>query len=502
MAKEIKLEVVDQRHIHPILQEAILDLISASSPNYKFYGQFFMYMNIKANDKLPTAGVYMKGTKMYMDYNHDFVSALTLEQAKWLLFHEIKHLLYKHINRTKTSGYDHKKSNIVQDMIINSIIKEDFDKNVVHAIKGDIKVGVDDEGKDKITKIPELLVPPEYDQAQPNNRMYEPLYRWVSDLEDEMRRNGELDQDEEGDEEGEGGQGQGEGEGQDGEGEGQGGQGQGEGQGNGNQQGKGKGQGDKQDQNGNGQGDQQGDGDGQGNGDSNELNTLKDMLKNSENGEGFDVHNNDESTDVERETMNGIINGIKARGFDAGHFENMLEKLKVTKKDNLRYIKQQLNAVVGTKPYKSFMREHRYGIEGAKGDVYRSCEINAILDVSGSMGGGLIEKVLANINQNNITINLILADTRVTKVYKVNSKKDLQKVKIVGYGGTELQPAIDYVRSHKEYKKNNTVVLTDGYCDHLDFTGMKGRNLIITCGTDVVYTGGRTKQIHMEVGDL
>ena len=196
---ERNLEIVDQRNIHPKLQEAILDLISVSNPDYRFYGHFFMYMNIQPSTQLPTAGVYMKGTRMYMDYSHKFVDSLSLEQTKWLLFHEIKHLLYKHINRTKTSGYDHKKSNIVQDMIINTIIKEDFDGKIIHAIKGEIGEGED------MVKIPELLVPPEYDKEQPDNRMYEPLYRWVSDIEDEMRKNGELDGDDGEGQEGEGG---------------------------------------------------------------------------------------------------------------------------------------------------------------------------------------------------------------------------------------------------------------------------------------------------------
>ena len=428
------------KKIHPKLAQAILELLVTNKPNYKFYGHFFLHMNINENVNMPTAGVYAKGTKLCMDYSPSFVDKLTNEETKWLLGHELKHLLYSHINRTKRMGYDHRKSNIVQDMIINSVLKEEFDNSVMTPIKGEYG-----EGEDKVT-IPELLVPPEYD----GERMYEPLYRWVEELEEKMKQEGGNSDD---------------GDSDDGDSQ----------------------NGDSQDKNSN---------------DSDELKTLKDMLNNSEKGEAFDVHADGDLSDIEREAINGVINGIKARGVESGHFEGVLDKLKVTRKDNLKYIKQQLNSVIGTNPHKSFMREHRYGISGAKGDVYKSCEINAILDVSGSMSGGLIEKVLSNINQNNITINLILADTKVNKVYKVSSKKELQKVKILGYGGTQLQPAIDYIREDKSLNKNNLVVLTDGYCDSLDFNGLKGRNLIITTNELVKYKGGKTKQIKMDVGDL
>lgn len=420
------------KKIHPKLSEAILELLVKRNPDYKFYGQFFLHLNIQPSTRLKTAGVYAKGTKLYMDYNHKFIDNLTIKEVKWLLGHEIKHLLYAHINRTKASGYDHKKSNIVQDMIINSILKEDFSADIMTAISGEYG-----EGEDKVT-IPKLLVPPEYK----GERMYEPLYRWMEKIEDEMKK-----EDKKGD----------------------------------NPDGS-KG-GDNPD-------------------DSEEMKTAKDMLRNSENGEGFDAHSEDEMSDLEKEVVKDVIEGIRARGFSNSTFENVLDKLKVSKKDNLKYIKQEISAVAGTTPHKSFLRANRYGIKGAKGRVYKSCEINAILDVSGSMSGGLIEKALSNINQSNITINLILADTQVNKVYKVTNKQELQKIKIVGYGGTVLQPAVDYIINDNGLKKNNTIILTDGYCDSLDLNGLKGRTLIVTTDVKVKYVGSRVKQVVMEQGDL
>lgn len=463
--------------INPKISNEIADMITISSPNYRFYGEFYTHVAFKEQEGMGTAGVTAKNLKMWLYYDPKFLDALSPKQTRYLLYHEIAHLLYDHINRTQMGGYDPKKANIAQDCIINSVIEKDFDHNTFDQIEGELK-NADGE---VIGNYPNLKIPPEYT----GDWMFEPFYRWMEEQEDEMRKNGELDQNggqEEGDDEGQGGGGQGD--------SNQGGDQDGEGQGNSGSSSKNKNGGSSSNQDGNG-------GD---NGDSKELKTLKDALKNSETGETMDVHM-EGLTDTEREYIEGIINGIKARGTDTGHFEKLLEKLTVTRKDNLRWIKQKISQMVGTKPYATYKRPNRHGIEGKKGRAFASTEINAILDTSGSMGGGLIEKVLSNLYQNDITINVIMADTEIKDIVKTQSKTDLQRLTIKGFGGTELQPAIDYVSKHKQYSKLNTVVLTDGWCDSLDFSGLSGRNLIITCDADVDFRGGNTKQIKMEKGD-
>lgn len=438
-------------HIHPKLQTAIMEFIVNNKPDYKFYGHFFMYMHIIPDENIPTACVTVVGTKMQMRYNPTFVSLLTVPEVKWLLCHELKHLLYDHINRTIDGGYDPKKSNIVQDQIINTVIDEDFDTEVVKPIIGQYSNKAT--GGDFEVNIPKLRVPPEYT----DKRVFELLYRFASEVEEQMEQ-----------EEQNGG-----GEGDDQEGDGQPQSGQGNGKGNGK-------------------------------GDSEELKAMKDMLRNSDTGEGFDVHdNNNKMGAVEKATIEGYINGIKAMGVDAGHIEGILKKLTVTRKDNLKWIKKNLAFVTGDSPKKSWQRMHRYNIKGAKGDKYVGHEINAILDVSGSMHG-LLEKVLSNLYQNNIVINLVLADTRVTGFYKTKSKKELQDIKITGYGGTDFQPAIDYVSDRKDLRQNNTVILTDGYCPSIDLEKLKGNTLIITTDELVNFKGisRKVKQVVMDRGDL
>ena len=91
--------------------------------------------------------------------------------------------------------------------------------------------------------------------------------------------------------------------------------------------------------------------------------------------------------------------------------------------------------------------------------------------------GGTFEKVLSYIYRNDIEVNLIEADTEVKWIQNIKNKRKLETIPIKGLGGTILQPAINLVA--EEFNDYNTVVLTDGYCDSLDLSKIKGRVLIL-----------------------
>ena len=99
--------------------------------------------------------------------------------------------------------------------------------------------------------------------------------------------------------------------------------------------------------------------------------------------------------------------------------------------------------------------------------------------------GGMFEKVLEYVFQNDVEINICEVDTQVHKMETVSSMKELQKLNIIGLGGTILQPGIDLITSSKDYNKYNTVLLTDGWCDTLDMSKMNGRVLGITVGDEI-----------------
>ena len=178
-----------------------------------------------------------------------------------------------------------------------------------------------------------------------------------------------------------------------------------------------------------------------------------------------------------------VMERLSARGLSAGNVEKTLNKLRRKRKDYLREVKRAVsNMIFGTIKQKTIVKPNRRGIFGIKGNRKVKTKINVILDVSGSMHG-LIEKVLNYVFRNDIEINLIQADTQVNAVQNLKNGKGLETVKLIGFGGTILQPAVEYVVEN--CNKYNTVILTDGYCDSLDLSKLRGRVLIITAGVKV-----------------
>jgi predicted metal-dependent peptidase len=178
-----------------------------------------------------------------------------------------------------------------------------------------------------------------------------------------------------------------------------------------------------------------------------------------------------------------------------------LNKLRKKRKDYLKEIKRSVsNIIFGTQKVRTIIKPNRKGISGLKGNKKIKTAINVILDTSGSMGGsGTFEKVLSYIYRNDITVNMVQADTEVKWVDKFMDKKKIERMKISGLGGTALMPAVDYVVEN--FNQYNSVILTDGYCDNLDLSKLKGRVLIITIGVNVPITksNGKVKQIIVDI---
>jgi hypothetical protein len=327
---------------------------------------------------------------------------------------------------------------------------------------------------------------------------------------------------------------------QDGQGQGQKDQSQ---QGQGQQPGDGQGQGEKQegqgqqsgDGQGQGQGQQPGDGQGQGQGEScpdcqgtgNEggkdssgkpsygpygKNPSKDgesldtwskeqIFQDMENGSGeyMDKHIGDDVPEEMRDAMvKDVMERLAARGLSAGNIEQTLNKLRKKRKDYLKEIKRAVsNMIFGTVKQKTIVKPNRRQISGLKGNRKVKTKINCILDTSGSMGG-TFERVLSYVYRNDIEINLIEADTEVKWIENIKNKRKLETMVIKGLGGTILQPAIDLVAD--QFNEYNTVVLTDGYCDSLDLTKIKGKVLLISIGVKVPISrsNGKVKQIMVE----
>jgi hypothetical protein len=220
------------------------------------------------------------------------------------------------------------------------------------------------------------------------------------------------------------------------------------------------------------------------------------------NGEYMDKHIADDVPEEMREGMvKDVMERLAARGLSAGNVEQTLNKLRKKRKDYLKDIKRAVsNMIFGTKKQKTIVKPNRRQIKGLKGNRKVKTKINCILDTSGSMGG-TFEKVLSYVYRNDIEINLIEADTEVKWIETIKKKRGLETLKIKGLGGTILQPAINMVA--EDFNEFNTVVLTDGYCDSLDLTRIRGKVLMISIGVKVPISrsNGKVKQILVERND-
>jgi len=455
-------------NVHPKILNCIERMICDFDLNYQFYGEFCNYINFHRNNdpvQMPTMGVNVSKAGMNFHFNDSFLDPLPQEQVNWGVIHELLHLLYNHPSRSV--NYDHRMANVAQDMIINWIIDTDFNQKFAQ-------------------RIPNCLeLPKEYEKLvkEDEKKLYfEDLYEWLADKREEY----EQEKKENGGGQGDNGQGD--------ESEGQGGGGQGE---SSDESGRG-GQGSEGET---GEGTAPGSGTGRpanapdANGNypngakskvEKGLRDLFDSMDQNGNGElTVDKHmQNEVDNDYAKEVVAQVADGLKARGLGKGNVESVLNKIQRRKKDYLKEIKRSISNLKGSSLYKTINRPNIFSLEGAKGKKRTGKGLNVILDTSGSMGGSF-EKILSYVFQRNIVINLIQVDTDVQSYITLSDMKDFKNLKISGYGGTMLQPGIEYIKTKKELSGFNLLVLTDGYTDTLNFNDLPGckKVLIISNGT-------------------
>ena len=504
------------KNIHEKLLSGIQTMLIDTKINLPYYGEFNLHINFHEQDSIGTCAVNVTSKGMNFFYSPKFLEDMSQKEVNFITLHEDFHLLFNHPRRTVTGQYDHKLSNIAQDMIINHVIWED----ISHAF---VEIPKNKDGKNMA-----LFVPKEYQ----GKLIFEELYEWLKDekekWEKEQKKNSQCKSC---NGSGKKDQGQGEGQKQDQKGQGQqpgDGQGEGEkqeGQGDGQQPGDGQGKGESQpqDEKGDSQGESCPDCQGTGNeggqdstgkpsygpygknpskdGESLDTWSKEQIFQDMENGSGeyMDKHIGDDVPEEMREAMvKDVMERLAARGLAAGNIEQTLQKLQKKRKDYLKEIKRAVsNMIFGTVKQKTIVKPNRRQIAGLKGNRKVKTKINCILDTSGSMGG-TFERVLSYIYRNDIEINLIEADTEVKWIENIKNKRKLETMVIKGLGGTILQPAIDLVSD--QFNEFNTVVLTDGYCDSLDLSKIKGKVLMISIGVKVPISrsNGKVKQIMVE----
>lgn len=464
-------------------QEMLIDL----KINLPYYGNFLLFMNFLERKDLDTCSVNISSKGMNFYYNPHFLDGKTQKEVNFIVIHEIFHLLWSHPKRTVTGQYEHKLANIAQDMIINHIIWEDISHTFVNLPKNH-------QGRNMT-----LFVPKEYN----GSLIFEELYEWLRDERDKRKNNKKAKSC------------------QTCQGTGKA-QGQNKGDSKGNNQGQNEGNsGDKKqdcpDCNGSGN-----DGDKDSSGkpsygkygknpskkekekdddegiDTYSLDHIFDNMGKN-NGEYLDHHMGDEVPEEMREAvMKDVMDRLRSRGFEDSNITESINKLRKKRKDYLSYIKRSLSSqIFGGKKVKTITKPNRRGIVGLKGNRKVKTKITVILDTSGSMGG-TFERVLSYIYRSDIETNLIEADTNVKWIQNIKNKRQLESIPIKGLGGTILQPAIDIVV--EKFNNTNLLILTDGYCDNLDISQIRGNVLMISIGVKVpiASSNGRLRQIQVD----
>ena len=160
------------KNIHEKLLNGIQTMLIDTRINLPYYGNFNLYINFHEQDTIGTCAVNMSSKGMNFYYSPKFLENLSQKETNFIILHENFHLLFDHPKRTVTGQYDHKLSNIVQDMIINHIIWEDIPHSFVEIPKSA-------DGKNMA-----LFVPKEYT----GKLIFEELYMWMKDEKEKWQK--------------------------------------------------------------------------------------------------------------------------------------------------------------------------------------------------------------------------------------------------------------------------------------------------------------------------
>lgn len=429
--------------IHPKIVQARLEML-LEAVDLPYYGNFLFYIaGFHERKDIKTCAVNVTSAGMQFYYNPVFLDSMPQKMVNFIILHEIYHLLWGHPKRTVSGSFDIKIANTAQDMIINHVLYAEI---IGHFIE--------------VPKYPDgrnmaLFVPKEYDGPL----IFEYLYEWLKEEQEKFLNkkikmlsggeSGEKSEEENSDNVEYGNFGK---------------------------------KPSKYDI-----GDE-----------TIETFSLDHILENIDdtNGEYMDDHIPDTvSEDVRDAIITENIEKLRSRGFSSDNLESTLNKLRKKRKDHLTHIKKALsNDIFGGKKIKTISKPNRRGIEGLKGKRKAKFKIVVLLDTSGSMAG-LFERTLSYIYRNDIEIDLIETDTEVKWIKKIKSAKNLSSLKIKGLGGTILQPGIDLIS--EKYNNTNVLILTDGICDKLDLSHIRGNILILSVNKEVPISksNGKLKQI-------
>jgi predicted metal-dependent peptidase len=98
-------------------------LISSMILGDPFIHEFILIMSKTAEESVKTMGVMVKNAVIRLFYSCTFLAKLTDSEARWVLVHEVLHLVFHHCTvRASTDKRMHEIDNIAADLAINQLI--------------------------------------------------------------------------------------------------------------------------------------------------------------------------------------------------------------------------------------------------------------------------------------------------------------------------------------------------------------------------------------------
>lgn len=437
--------------------EAVQELIATAVKRFKwvigfmgltdqFNFEVLARMNYVPTLGMDTMGVAPKGITIDLAYNPLFVAKLSDEELRYVLSHEVLHIVLHHVTvRAPSDPSEMKLHNYGADLAINSLVPSEG--NRCYPTHKEDKL--DKSGKVIAKKgAPWILLPKQFDfKEKLSTEQYIHLLREkYKDTCPTCGKKHKTKEEKEQEEEKKKGQGQPQAPGDEGEEqEGKGEPGEGEGE-EGNEPGEGGGKG----------GCEPGEGEGCGG-----------TCECDEQGVGsFDDHSGWDKSEMADAQIREWVNGIESKkawgntSLDAQEMIRAAQKSEVPWTSILRHYYGQISTSSQKATYKRPSRRMWYPWSGRVRETVDKKLVG--IDDSGSVSSKMLGKFLTETNKlaQVQPVDMITWDAGLTMKKAISWEKKPKSFAFQGRGGTDPQPCLDYAKDNG-YKE--VIMLTDGY---------------------------------------
>lgn len=186
----------------------------------------------------------------------------------------------------------------------------------------------------------------------------------------------------------------------------------------------------------------------------------------------WQVNGDEEDADAAvRELVNAALDMMndESRAMMPEYFISQVELLNRPPKITWQQILKRYVGTISAEKRKTRMRLNRrqpgrFDLSGRMDD--KVLKIIVVIDTSASVDDEMISEIINEIfgilAKRKHEITILECDAKVQRVYRIEKPSEVKK-KVVGRGGTEFSPAINYINHNRYYRDALMVYFTDGY---------------------------------------